>query len=239
MAMNPQTLVQLFEQDFNEKPPSRKYTPEAWDAIRAWLEPQQGNLRALAKQHDAIQRNPKWTDQGKREQLAKLGKDFLNQFSGLKRELADRAATLARNRRRLYGVESPVKDEMLRYLRASEIRADFRDAGPGERVQMFLDAAEHNKEEILASVLDSPGWPLIAEEHTTSAMEQRTERLFGGENGLLHTFTQQTLIHEYLSGWQQWIGLCLEGLGVERQHIDATLGTVAEMAPARQPAVAG
>jgi hypothetical protein len=237
--MNPQNLVQLLEQDLNEKPPSRKYTPEAWDTIRTWLETQQGNLRALAKQHDAILRNPKWTDQGRQEQFGKLGKDFLNQFKGLKRELADREATLARNRRTLFHVESPVKDDVLKYFRAKEIRDDFRDADPGERVQMFLDAAEQNKEEILASVLDAPGVPLIAEEHTSAAMMDRAERLFGQEGGLLDTYREQTSIHEYMSGWRNWIGLCLEGLGVDRQQIDATLGPVPETPPAPQPTAAG
>jgi hypothetical protein len=237
--MNPANLLRLLEEDFHEKPPSRKFTPESWAIIRTWLESQQGNLRALAKQHDAILRNPKWSDQGRQEQFGKLGKDFLNQFSGIKRELADREATLERNRRKLFVVTSPVKDEMLRYLRAQEIRNDFRDADPGERVAMFLDAAEQNKEEILASVLDAPGVPLIAEEHTTSAMMDRAERLFGQEGGLLETYREQTSIHEYLSGWRNWIGLCLEGLGVDRQQIDATLGPVPETAPAPQPTAAG
>jgi hypothetical protein len=239
MAMNPANLLRLLEEDFHEKPPSRKFTPEAWDTIRTWLETQQGNLRALAKQHDAILRNPKWSDQGRQEQFGKLGRDFLNQFKGIKRELADRAATIERNRRTLLTVTSPVEDDVLKYFRAKEIRDDFRDADPGERVQMFLDAAEQNKEEVLAAVLDSPGSPLIAEEYTTSAMEQRAERLFGQEGGLLETYREQTSIYEYLSGWRNWIGLCLEGLGVDRQQIDATLGPVPETAPAPQPTAAG
>jgi hypothetical protein len=237
--MNPQTLIQLLEQGLDEKPPSRKYTPDSWAIIREFLETQQGNLRALNRQHDAVLRDPKLSDRGKADKLARLAQEFLPYFKGLKRELADREVTLARNRRTLYHVESPVKDEMLKYFRAKEIRDDFRDADPGERVQMFLDAAEQNNEEILASVLDSPSSPLIAEEYTSSAMESRAQRLFGQEGGLLGIYRQQTLIFEYLAAWQNWVGLCLEGLGVDRQQIDATLGPVAETAPAPQPTAAG
>jgi hypothetical protein len=235
--MNPQNLVAILDQDLTQ-PPSRTFTDESWAFVRKFLETMQGNLRALNKQHDAILRNPKWTDQGKREQFARLGKEFLPYFKGLKQELSDRAATLKRNRRTLYHVESPVKDDMLRYLRAAEIRNDYRDGTASERVEWFLHAAEANRVEELAAILDAPGVPLIAEEYTTSAMEQRAERLFGGENGRLGIYQQQTSIYEYLSGWRNWIGLCLEGLGGERQQIDATLGTVAETAPAQQSTVA-
>jgi hypothetical protein len=70
-------------------------------------------------------------------------------------------------------------------------------------------------------------------------MESRAQRLFGQEGGLLGIYRQQTLIFEYLAAWQNWVGLCLEGLGVDRQQIDATLGPVAETAPAPQPTAAG
>jgi hypothetical protein len=235
--MTPANLVQLLEQDISA-PPDRKYSPATEAIVHQFLESIQGPVRALDKQYVAIVNNPRWTDQGKREQLAKLGKDFTTQFKEIKQELSDRSKTIERNRRTLFHVESPVEDGLLRYLRASEIRADFRDADAGERVAMFLDAAERNQAEVLAAVLDAPGSALIPEEYTSSALQQRAERLYGGEHGLLSTYQQQMLTHEFVSTWRNWIGLTLEGLGVPREHVDTTLG-VAVTAPAPQPAAAG
>ena len=110
MAMNPQTLVQLLDQDLAQ-PPNRKFSPASWATVRKLLEVElQGNLRALHKQSDAILRDVKLSDRGKQDRLATLGTEVLRNFAWLRRELADREKTIARNRQVLFSVQAPGDD---------------------------------------------------------------------------------------------------------------------------------
>jgi hypothetical protein len=260
MAMNVASCLVRLETDLTA--PNRDLTAASQALVRTWLEKDlQGDLRALSKQADAILRNPKLSDQGMQDQWRVLGLEFLNRFAWVKQELRDREGAISRNRATLFEVAaSPVEAstttdglrELLRYLKAKEIRDDFRDADPGERTKMFLRAAERNDEAMLSAVLSAPGEPLIAPVRTDAlharalgvnldtvtppvspsekvvidALDARAQRLFGGAGNLYETYQQNLLIAEYLESWRDMLGATFRDLGVAPQTIGEVLGGV-------------
>jgi hypothetical protein len=173
---------------------------------------------------------------GKMSAIRELGTRFLPTVAWLKTAATRLEGEDKGFQTRLYAVKSPITDnELRREQRNGEIRSLLVGHNQAERDTQFLLAAEHDHDEVLDAMLDSPMGPMVSEEMKQRALDARAKRQQPNDYA---AFQQNTLLLDYAHMLQELVGRRLYSIGVDAAKIKNVLGvTVAREEEVRRPPV--
>lgn len=173
-------------------------------------------LEAFAAKEKGIVANRALSDQGQQEQLAKLGEDALPRLAWLGRVVKDLSEAQARVSAQLFAVRPTVQDEMLRYVRAREIRDRMVGSNQAERDVAFVKVSQALDHETMWALLDAPGGNWVSADVQHRAEVERAKQT---KPDLFSTFEQNALLLDYLGGLRDHVALWLRGLAVDPTKI--------------------
>jgi hypothetical protein len=234
MTMSAQTLITNLHTQRGEI--GKDWSTESLNTRIGWL----NKLIAQLEQYDAeelkIRSNEHLNSAGKMSAIRELGAKLLSTVDWLKNLARTHEGEDNGFRTRLYAVKSPIKDnDIRRELRNGEIRGFLLGQNQAERDTQFLLAADHDRDEVLDAMLDSPMGPMVSEEIKPRALDARAKRQQPNDYA---AFEQNTLLLEYVHMLQELIGRRLYGIGVDAAKIKDVLGvTVAREEEVRRPPV--
>jgi hypothetical protein len=149
---------------------------ERWQHVRDEIKTE---LEGYAMFAEVISRNPSLSDHGKREEVAKLAQQHLDQLSKIEALRLSPLANAIRDLEQVFAQpERSTGDVVLRYLQHNEIRSQLSRLDPGELRAIYLDAIDSGDDE-LAEAIES--WPTVRlrplpREETDAGRRQRQEK---------------------------------------------------------------
>jgi hypothetical protein len=190
---------------------------ELWTKLLARLE-------AFATEERAILANRTLSDEGKQEQLAKRAEAVLADAAWFRQVLKDNESAHARLTTLLFTVESPVKDERLRYDRAREIRDRMAGLNPAERDTAYVLASERGQAEVLLALQDAPGGSWVSPDIRERADIERAKQ---AQPDVYETYRQNEILHEHLHGMAEHLSLMMQSYGAPPAKVATGLGLAA------------
>lgn len=209
MSTNPATVLMRILNALTE-PLRRDLSTDAQHRFLGWLAKLQPKIEQLLRQINALLGNDTFSDMGRAEQIAALATASAQSFAWMGVLRDELNAALARLRAQLFAVHSPIKDAVLKELRAQEIRSTLRDLAPQERDVEFLTASQEDRTEVLAALFDDPMGLLISDDIKTRGLTDRAKRL---QPELFATYLDTTLLREEWTGWCEHVAMLLTDLG--------------------------
>lgn len=234
MPMSAQTLITNLHTQRGEI--GKDWSTGSLNTRVGWL----NKLIAQLEQYDAdelkILSNEHLNPAGKMSAIRDLGAKLLSTVDWLKNLVTKHEGEDNGFRTRLYTVQSPITDnELRREQRNGEIRSLLVGQNQGERDTQFLLAAEHDHDEVLDAMLDSPMGPMVSEEMKQRALDARAKRQQPNDYA---AFQQNTLLLDYAHMLQELVGRRLYSIGVDASKIKDVLGViVAREEEVRRPPV--
>lgn len=133
-----------------------------WVKVRGKLEP-------ISAKETEIRNSPRFNIHEKRHRLTTLSRDTDDVVSTLGKEKSETAAKLQRLKGMLANVPAPTGDSVVNAIRAAETRGVLRAMSEGERVQVYLEAAERGDADTMHLFVNAP-LPLLPDVTKTEGL---------------------------------------------------------------------
>jgi hypothetical protein len=182
------------------------------------------HLEKFATQEKGIWADRSLSDTGKTALRLKLAEASLTQLVWLGRLLKDLGEAQARMRTLLFVVQPSVTDEVLRQMRAREIRDTMRGLNQNERDAQYIKASERDQTEVLWTMLNGPEGNWITPEIQQRADIQRAERV---QPEQFHRFEQNVIFHDYVRSLADHLRHMLVSYGVLPETARSGMGLAA------------
>jgi len=195
-----------------------------------WLNDKNGYTRKMlapleqyAAEDAKIDGNESLSPQGKSDAKRTYATDTtlprLKDIRNAIKDLQDKAQQL---RAQFFTINSGIEDVAERMSTYIYLWGKLDTLDVSERVSQFFQAAEANKVNVMAAMLENPLGPMVNEDVKERALTERAKRLFPQQ---YTAYEQIALLLEYLTMMRDWIGRVLGvEIGVEIQAIRANLG---------------
>jgi len=220
MATNAATLVSRINSELTRPVPrdTSTATLNRWHEI---LVKALSKLEVFQTKEKSIVTNTSLSDEGKQKQLVKLAQDSLGDWEWLGRILHDIEAAQARFTTLLFTIEPTVKDDLLRYLRAREVRDGMDTLNQNDRDVAYIKASEQSQLEVLLAMQTAPAGNWI-----TPEIQQRTdrERAKRAQPGAFIAYEQNELLHERVAGIADHLAHWLRSYGAPPATVGTALG---------------
>lgn len=218
MSMNLESLAARIYNDLLQRPLNREMARDTGIQYTEQLTKTQATTERLITSRDAIVRDRSLSPEGQRDKIAKLATEFMPEFAHLAR-VVDRLEKDIANTS-IFAVK-PLADLVLRQMRNQEIRNGLRGLNQNEQDVQFLQAAEHDQDEILDAMLDAPGAPLVSADMKRRALDARAQRLHP-QAYVQHQ--QNVLLRDAVKALLEHVCLCLVSMGADAKKVAQTLG---------------
>ncbi len=219
MSMNLESLKARIHNDLQQTP-NREMTAETHNAINEQRLKVMGTIENKIPKRDAIVNDRSLSDDGKRAKIAALATDSMPEFAHLERVVDQLEKDITNTS--IFTVK-PLADLVLRQMRNHEIRDGVRGLNQNERDVHFLQAAEHDQEEVLDAMLDAPSGSLVSPDMKRRALDARAQRLHPQAYA---QHQQNLLLRDSVKSLLEHVCLCLAAMGVDPRAIAKTLGVV-------------
>ncbi|MDE3039657.1 MAG: hypothetical protein KGJ82_03635 [Nitrospirota bacterium] len=231
MSTNAATLLARLNNELAQ-PVRHDLSTDSLNRWLGWLTKLQSRIEQVAATIKPLMSNASYSDTGRAAQIADLATASIPQFAWLGNLGDDLDNGCKRSESQLLAVESPIKDPILRELRAQEGRSDLRDLAPHEIDAAFLKASQEDRDEIMWALLNSPTGPMVSDDMQARALTDRAQRL---QPDLYATWKDLELLRDSMTSWRQHISLWLTGLGAAPQLVADTLRLPYADQPGFQP----
>jgi hypothetical protein len=200
--------------------------PDRRDTLRLAVTRLDKVAESLAGEEQKIHQNAHLTPEGRRVQLRDLAskkakevtflQEALTKASDSHTFLSDSLFTTEGQRllHKAYGRElAPLEvDPTLRFLRESEIRADWKNKAQPERDAEYLRAVQARDLETVRALSTAPGRPLVTSDLKCRADREHAEQHFPAA---YENYVQVDALREQLAGLNELTGQWLAGLGTQ------------------------
>jgi hypothetical protein len=166
-------------------------------------------LESHAVQESAIAVDTNLSQKGQEARLTELTKDTLKKLRFLPERATEADAAYARLEAILFAVPDAPKgsNEVVQFLRESEIRSWLRSLSPAERMKTYLLAVQHDDVEMVRAVRLAPGGPLIPEDIRGRGDRERIETAKPKEFSRLQSLSGlRDQLHGLSNHLQRWLG---------------------------------
>ena len=223
MATNVATLISRINSELTQPSPREMSTDlfnrrnELWVKLLTRLEQFQ------AKEKHVLA-NRTLSDEGKRQQQAKLAEELLSDLAWFGRVLSALEKEQAQRETVLFAIDSPVKDELLRYHRSRELRDRMAGLNQAQRDQAYLVASQRDQSEVLLALLNAPGGSWVTPDIQHRADVERAKQ---AKPDLFETYTQNSILREHLHSMAEHLALWLRSYGTSPETVSTGLGLAA------------
>lgn len=165
--MNGQALLTRITSDLTQT--SRTMRTAVLNSRNALWVKVRGKLEPISAKETEIKVSPRFNVHEKRHRLTTLSRDLDGAVSMLQTERDEATAKLQRLRAMLANVPAPTGDPVVNAIRAAETRNVLRTMPEGERVQVYLQAAERGNADTVHLFVNAP-LPLLPEATRTEGL---------------------------------------------------------------------
>lgn len=188
--------------------------PDVREAQVARLRKVADVLEQHAVQENAISVNANLSQKGQEAALAQLAQATRQKLGFLPKSAVEADATYGRAEALVLAAPDAPKgvNEIVQYLRESEIRAYLRSLSPAERMAKYLVAVQQDQAELIRAFRLAPGEPLIPDDLRERATRERIEATKPKQFGQLQSLdVVRSQLHELSDTLVNW----LRGYGAE------------------------
>lgn len=216
--INPETIIARIDNELGQVP-KRDMAEETRQQLTEVRTKVQANMVRLKDRRQAKQDDRSLSPEGQRVAIATVANEAIGDYVGVGK-LNERLETDLENTT-LFSVKSPISDLIVRQLRNQEIRNGVRGLNQNEQDVQFLQAAEHDQDEILDAMVDAPGAPLVSAEMKRRALDARAQRLHP-QAYVQHQ--QNVMLRDHVKALLEHVALCLVSMGADAKKVAKELG---------------